>query len=35
MMEHAKFKWYIVFSVSLLASLFICIAQGCDQPQTD
>ena len=34
MMEHAKFKWYIVFSVSLLASLFIRIAQGCDQPQT-
>ena len=34
MMEHAKFKWYIVFSVSLLASVFIRIAQGCDQPQT-
>ena len=33
-MEHAKFKWYIGFSLSLLALLFVRIAQGCDQPQT-
>ena len=33
-MEHAKFKWHIGLCVSLLAMLFVRIAQGCDQPQT-